>query len=139
MTSNDKPVHREWIDLGSLEESDHQRDSLEPALLARIRAVRAAIHEVDFDSEDHWIDNFRRDANPWRELFIWETMARAYFAFCSGRTLSLPAKREALGLLVMRSSASEGDPLPFDGKNLDTEQLRELLELYQVEAQLPRR
>jgi len=63
------------------------------------------------EAVEQWVDNFKRDLNPDRELDIWEAIAKAYTAYCSKRTLSPEAKREVYKVVLLRSMAPESDVL----------------------------
>lgn len=54
---------------------------LPAALVDRIRAYKQILGDADPTSLDRAIDNFKRDANPERELEIWERIASIYQAF----------------------------------------------------------
>ncbi|MBI3465203.1 MAG: hypothetical protein HY000_19430 [Planctomycetes bacterium] len=50
-------------------------------------------------------------ADPDRELLVWERMAKAYQAYCNGRTLSPNAKKEVYRVVLLRSMAPEQEVL----------------------------
>jgi len=79
--------------------------------MERVRRLQAVFIEVDGQSVEQWVDNFKRDLNPDRELDIWEAIAKAYTAYCSKRTLSPEAKREVYKVVLLRSMAPESDVL----------------------------
>jgi len=79
--------------------------------MERARKLQTVFVEVDGQSVEQWVDNFKRDLNPDRELDIWETMAKAYTAYCSKRTLSPEAKKEVYKVVLLRSMAPEKDVL----------------------------
>jgi hypothetical protein len=79
--------------------------------MARIRTLQATFVEVDGQAVDQWVDNFKRDADPDRELRVWERMAKAYRAYCDGKKLSLEAKKDVYRIVLLRSMASEQDVL----------------------------
>ncbi len=60
---------------------------------------------------EQWVDNFKRDLDPDRELRLWERIAKAYRAYCGERKLSLGAKTEVYRVLLLRSMASEQEVL----------------------------
>ena len=47
-------------------------------MLQRIRAAHAAVAEIPPMTIDEWIDEFKRDEKPERELEIWERMGAVY-------------------------------------------------------------
>lgn len=100
-----------WVPTSSLERSPAQRDALGQEQLRRIQQVRAVFADVDDQTEAEWVDNFRRDQNPDKEIAVWEEMASAYREFCSGRQLSSVAKMDVFRVVLMRSMASEEETL----------------------------
>ena len=101
----------QWVDPSTIQPGPIRRDSLTAEHMERVRKLQAVFVEVDGQSVEQWVDNFKRDVNPDRELDIWETMAKAYTAYCSKRTLSPEAKKEVYKVVLLRSMASEKDVL----------------------------
>jgi hypothetical protein len=87
----------------------HQK--LPQALEARIRKFEPVFAEVYPRTHDEWLDGFQRDADPEPEVAIWESMASAYQNFTARRLLSPEARKEAFGLLLVRSAADEQQTL----------------------------
>jgi hypothetical protein len=79
--------------------------------MSRIRELQAIFVEVDGLTVGQWVDNFKRDADPEKELRVWERMAKAYRAYCDGKRLSLVAKRDVYRIVLLRSMTSEQDVL----------------------------
>jgi hypothetical protein len=79
--------------------------------LERIYKLRDTLAEVEHSPIDKWVDNFKRDANPDKELAIWERIADGYTRYCSKRRLSIEAKKDVFQLLLLRSMASEQEVL----------------------------
>lgn len=52
-------------------------------LISRIRLIRAALIKIYPHSMQFWIDGFRGDAHPSREIRIWENIASCYIEYCS--------------------------------------------------------
>lgn len=100
-----------WVDPKTLQPGPIQRNKLSDEQMARIREIRSTFAEVDSSTMEKWVDDFKRDANPDRELEVWERMSKAYKSYCTGRTLSLIAKKDVFGVVLLRSSASEQDVL----------------------------
>jgi hypothetical protein len=87
----------------------HQK--LPEALEARIRRFEPVLAEVYPRTHDEWLEGFQRDADPEPEVAIWESMASAYQNFTAGRSLSPESRKEAFGLLLVRSAADEQQTL----------------------------
>jgi hypothetical protein len=100
--SDSQLVHPSDIQTGPFR---HQH--LSPELEGRIRKIEPIFAEVYPRTHEEWLDGFRRDVDPEAEVAIWESMASAYQSFTETRLLSLEAKKEAFGLLLIRSAGDE--------------------------------
>lgn len=58
--------------------------------MERINALQQTFAEVDPTPLAKWVEDFKRDVDPERELRIYEAMAQAYRAYCQGKNLSAP-------------------------------------------------
>jgi hypothetical protein len=112
-----------------------RHDSLTPEQVGRIRKLQVALAEVDDSSLEKWIDDFRGDADPDREIAVFEAVAQAYQAFCSSRPRTQAQKQDAFGLLLERSGTSEEDTLgQHKLKVLTLTEAKEALSYYNKEA-----
>ncbi|HEX8912745.1 MAG TPA: hypothetical protein VF796_10335 [Humisphaera sp.] len=102
----------ESVDPTQLVPGPIRHDALSQEQLDRIARLQETFAEVDPSPMDVWIDNFKRDRDPDRELRVWEQMARAYSAFTSSRPLTLAEKKEAFGIVLARSGAPTDQVLP---------------------------
>jgi hypothetical protein len=110
-----------------------QHETLTAAQFERIRELRQTFRDVDSSSLEKWIDDFRRDADPDREIVIWERMAQAYRTYSSHRPLSRAAKADLFGVLLMRSSGSDSFVLSNMRLSVLTPaDARDILRLYQA-------
>ncbi|MCC3158244.1 hypothetical protein LJ737_13430 [Hymenobacter sp. 15J16-1T3B] len=81
-----------------------RHDSLTSAQVARITRIQATFAEVVPASLAETLNNFRRDADPDREIAVWETMAAAYERYLRRQPrLSFAQKKEVFALLLSRS------------------------------------
>lgn len=101
----------EWVDPKTIQPGPIRRDALSDEQMARIRALQAVFVEVDGQTVEQWVDSFKRDADPDKELRVWERMAKAYRAYCDGKQLSPAAKKDVYRVVLLRSMASEQDVL----------------------------
>lgn len=101
----------EWIDPKTIQPGPIRRDALSDEQMARIRSLQATFAEVDGQTVEKWVDDFKRDADPDQELEVWERMAKAYRAYCDGRKLSPEAKKDVYRVVLLRSMAPEKDVL----------------------------
>jgi hypothetical protein len=98
-------------DLASLHSGPIRHQSLNTGQMERINKLRDALAEVERSPIEKWVDNFKRDANPDKELAVWERIAAGYTRYCSRKRLSKEAKEDVFQLLLLRSMASEKEVL----------------------------
>jgi len=60
----------EWVDPRTIQPGPIRRDALSDEQIARIHALQAVFVEVDGQRVEQWADNFKRDADPDRELRV---------------------------------------------------------------------
>lgn len=101
----------EWVDPMTIQPGPIRRDALSHEQMARIRALQAVFVEIDKQTVEQWVDNFKRDADPDAELRIWERIAKAYRTYCDGRQLSAVAKKDVYRVALLCSMASQKDVL----------------------------
>jgi hypothetical protein len=101
----------ESVDLASLQPGPVRHQKLSTKQMERIYRVRDALAEVERSPVEKWVDNFKRDANPDKELAVWERIAAGYARYCSRKPLSREAKEDVFQLLLLRSMASEREVL----------------------------
>jgi hypothetical protein len=110
-------------------------DTLTPHQVERLRKLRAALAEVDDSSLEKWIDDFRHDANPDREIAVFEAIAQAYQAFCTSRPRTLAQKQDVFNLLLERSGTTDEDVLKHRKlKALTIDDAKEALSYYKKAA-----
>ena len=108
---------------------------LPAALIERIRRLEETFVEIYPVTHEEWLDGFKRDANPEREIAIWEYMASAYTQFLSTGNFDTDTRKEMLGVLLTRSSSADVESLFFNLKHLTEKQARSLLLLYEAAPQ----
>jgi hypothetical protein len=101
----------QWVDPNTIQRGPIIRDSLTPEQMDRVRKLQAVFAGIDGQTVEQWVDDFKRDLDPDRELGVWEVMAKAYTSYCSDRSLSPEAKREVFKIVLLRSAAPEQDVL----------------------------
>jgi hypothetical protein len=101
----------QWIDPSTVKPGPIRREALSAEQMERVRKLQRVFADVNRSSVDEWVDNFKRDVHPDRELDIWEAMAKAYTAYCSKHTLSPEARMDVYRVVLLRSMASEQDVL----------------------------
>jgi hypothetical protein len=106
-----EPKAAELAELASLKPGSIRNQRLGPEQMERIYKLRDTLAEVERSSIEKWVDNFNLDANPDKELAVWERIADGYTRYCSKRLLSVEAKEDVFQLLLLRSMASEQEVL----------------------------
>ena len=125
-----------FVDPQTLKLGPIRHAQLPPYLIKRVRAFEPVFADVYPITHEKWIEGFRRDVHPEREIEIWEQSASAFSQFTSGRHLSLEVRKEVLGLLLFRSGATAEDTLKHVKlKYLSQEEARELISLYKASPQ----
>lgn len=112
-----------------------RHDSLTAGQLARVTRIQATFAEVYSVSLAQTIENFRRDADPDRELAVWETMATAYEQYLrrQPRALGQPQKKEVFALLLSRSMMPAADAIANARLvHLSPAEARQVLALYEA-------
>ena len=121
----------QWVDPKTIQPGPIRHEALNENQLARIRALHITFAEVDPNPLEKWVDNFKRDADPDRELEVWERMARAYRRYCETRPLSPEAKRDVFRVVLLRSTAPEQEVLEkVKLKTLSRDEAAEIMKGY---------
>ena len=71
-------AHVESIDPSDLVPGPIQHEELPPDLVSRIRLIRACLLGAYTHSMRFWVDGFRRDSHPSKEIAVWERVAAVY-------------------------------------------------------------
>jgi len=101
----------QWIDPSKLKPGPIRREALTSEQMDRIAALQKVFVEIDGQTTEQWVNNFKRDFDPDSELAVWERMARAYERYCDSKEMSLDAKEEVYRVVLLRSMASQEDVL----------------------------
>lgn len=71
------------VSLNQIETGPIRHRELSEELISRIRLIRAALLGVYPHSMNHWLDGFKRDAHPDKEVLRWEHIAACYLEYIS--------------------------------------------------------
>lgn len=74
-------------------------------LVSRVRLLRAALLHVYPHSMEYWMDGFRGDAHPSREVRIWEHVSSCYLEYVSMVELSKKQHKDVFNILSAWSCA----------------------------------
>ena len=105
---------------------------LSSELIDRIRRLQTVFAEVYPISHQEWLDGFQRDTAPENEVAMWEQMAAAYATFLDANDVGPAARKEAFGLLLIRSTTSDVDSALSQLEELTLEQGTSLIDLYEA-------
>lgn len=78
----------ETIEISKIDFGPIVHDELSPSLIGRVRLIRAALWGTHTHSMNFWVDGFKRDHHPEREVEWWEHIAACYLEFIKSRRLS---------------------------------------------------
>jgi hypothetical protein len=106
-----EPEAAKLAEIASLQPAPTRHQELSSKQMERIYKLRGVLAEVERSSIEKWIENFKQDANPDKELAVWERIADSYTRYCAGKPLSMEAKKDVFQLLLLRSMASEREVL----------------------------
>ena len=130
------PPGPQAVRLADLQPGPIRHVKLDADLEARIRNFEPIFAEVYPKSHEEWLDGVMRDLNPEPEIAIWEAMAAAYQTFTEKHTLTVDARKEAFGLLLMRSAADEQTTLSGAKlRHLSPAEAEEIVKLYSAQPQ----
>ena len=128
-----EPAATTWIDPKKISQGPIVHAKLSEEQLARITRLQRTFSEVDPTPLSKWIEDFSRDQNPDREIAIWEGMAVPFEKFIAKRQLTLPGKKEAFQIVMLRSGASAEETMSHVKlKVLSLADAQEILAAYQA-------
>ena len=90
------------VDLSRINPGPILHATLPPSFIVRAELVLHAFGDAAVFDFAAFVENFQRDADPMRELMIWERMASAFLSLTSGT--STPDERRAISSALLRVS-----------------------------------
>jgi len=126
----------QWVNPKKLEAGPIRHANLTEDQISRVRRVQKIFSEVDPSPIEKWLDDFKRDENPERELVIWENMATAYETFTTSNSLTLGGKTEAFQVLLLRSGVPDDEVLKhLELKVLTEKDARAIMALFAIKPE----
>ncbi len=122
----------ETLESGDIVPGPIRHAGISDELDARIRNFAAVFAEVYPISHQEWLDGFRRDTVPENEVAIWEHMASAYTGFPETNEVDAAARKEAFGLLLVRSNTADVESRFTELKELTVDQAENLITQYEA-------
>jgi hypothetical protein len=123
------------IDLSKLQRGPVRHPELPLTLVARVNYLRTTLEEAYPQSMDQWLDGFKRDANPDREVLWWERLARCYVAYNALKELTIHQKRVLFKVIFNLLMGSRPETQEIDLQTLPDGALEEILANLQDRAQ----
>lgn len=93
----DKRIPVDLINIRKLKRNKYVFEELPEHLVKRVSRIYPVIEELKFSSFNNleeWIDGFKRDLYPEREIAIWEVIVGEFLKETKGKEMSLEKKRE---------------------------------------------
>lgn len=119
------------MDISNLKKGPIQHSSLPTNFIERVRDFKQALAEVENMTLEETLDNFSRDANPEKELLLWERIARLYKNYVSQeKIVATNIKREVFTVLLSTSVDVEDFR---DIKFLTSDQIQYIVNSYRSE------
>ena len=95
----------QWIDPAKIQQGPIRRDSLSEDQVSKIMDIHKVMGKYDGQPIEKWIDDFKRDMNPDREIAIWQAMARAMVDVENRPGYCDEKKKESYKIVLMSSMA----------------------------------
>lgn len=119
------------IDPDTLQIGPIRHAQLSDDLVERVSAFESVFAEVYPCTHEEWMEGFQRDLHPENEIVIWEHIAAVFTQFIAGRDLPLATRKEAFGVLLVRSGTD--DEIHYSAlKHLTVDEAKKLVRLYSV-------
>jgi hypothetical protein len=113
-----------------------RHETLTPDQMKRLTVLQKTFGDVDPTPLEKWVDDFKRDLHPDREIAIYESMAQAYTEYCGRHPVTPEARIEVYRLVLARSGAPDDEVLrAVPLKVLSREQAEEVLRGYPAPPQ----
>ncbi|MEI7425095.1 MAG: hypothetical protein WCK10_03190 [Candidatus Staskawiczbacteria bacterium] len=92
------------INTSELKQNTIQNPILPKGFIGRVIEYKNILGEIDNSTVEEAVSNFQRDADPEKELKIWEKMADLYDSLISKNNITnLAEKREIFAIILAKS------------------------------------
>jgi len=120
-----------WVDPKEVMPEETQRRPLSPEQTMAIADIQKTLIDVDILPLEEWLDGFRRDADPDREIAVWQRIAKVYSDFLKDRRVTADYKKEVFKVLVASSMMPrEQVPQNANVKRLSAKEVIELMDRF---------
>lgn len=116
-------AERKNVDPKSLQLGPIRHNELSDDLVGRTRLIRAALIHVYPQTMEFWLDGFKRDMNPHKEIEFWEHTASCYLEYVAIHQLSHEQHKAVFGYVFGVANAADADQLSKHSKLLDEDSI----------------
>jgi len=106
------------IDPADIRKGPIRHEKLSDALVSRVRTIRAALLSVYPHTMEFWLDGFKRDVEPEKEVLWWEHLSACflehYWTKCQDEEQANAAFRLLMQIGLDGAAPSEFENLPED-------------------------
>lgn len=128
---NTKPSH--WVHIKDIYAQNTFCSTLTNDQERRVSIAYRILGNIFPDSLSAWVDDFRKDRTPEREIKILEGIAKAFSKVDSRFSLSTDSAKEVYTLLLMRSGSKKSDVIRnYQPKLFSPKNVSEILDCYEL-------
>jgi hypothetical protein len=106
------------VDPRDLAKGPIRHETLSDELVSRVRAIRAALLQVYPQSMELWLDGFKRDAHPEKEILWWEHLSACFLEYFWTKCQNDKQAKSAFRLLLQIGLGGDAPP-GFEGLSED--------------------
>jgi len=130
-----KNTGAELMDLSTITQGPILHDTLTSKQIENISYLYDTFKEVDPKAKEKWLEDFKRDLNPDKEIETWLMMASAYNSYCEGKNIGIDTKNEVFKIVLLRSSIPENEVLSlFKLEYLSESEAISIMKTYKLKA-----
>jgi hypothetical protein len=98
------------IDPKDLRKGPIRHEALSDEMVSRVRAIRAALLRVHPQSMEVWLDGFKRDAYPEKEILWWEHLSACFLEYFWTKCQNDEQAKAAFRLLLQIGLSGQTQP-----------------------------
>jgi hypothetical protein len=118
-----------------LKRGSTRREQLPPSLVARVDYVRVSLREVYPQAMAHWLNSFRRGADPESEIRWWEQLTQWYRTYNDTRKLNAEQQQALFTILFQAAMGSNFHGVEAEVDTLPENALHEILAIVHQQLQ----
>jgi hypothetical protein len=103
------------IDPRDIRKGPIRHERLSDALVSRVRAIRAALLSVYPHTMEFWLDGFKRDVEPEKEILWWEHLSACFLEYFWTKR---PDEKQADAAFRLLMQIGLGGTVPSEFENL---------------------